>query len=429
MRGTLFKPKRNGKQSKNFVLRVIRRPGEKPVQIPLHVSLRENAEKKKREILREMEQEEAGMIPPKPQREAAKRPLMEHLAEYIAHMEQQGRDAAHIKGENNRIARIFKECKWKVLGDIKRDSFERWLCALKGCVAKTRNDYLGAARTFAGWLLKRDRLAHNPLAGIEKAKVKGNEVKNRRAYTRGEAERLLAVSGPRSIVYRMAMFTGLRRGELEKLEWRDLDLDSAEPMFRARAVTTKNGKEAKLPLNPELAAHLRRFKPLSAKQNDLVFKGLIGRKIEPLQLDLKKAGIAYVDENGETADFHSFRHTFITWLRVAGVSKREAVKLARLSEERLLDRVYTDESHLEVSKSVAKLPTLLQNDSPYYSPKSGFLCPAASNAVKPNNPGEAMQSVETESVVPDCLGVSSPVGEGEMVRDTGFEPVTPTMSR
>lgn len=190
MRGTLFKPKRNGKQAKNYVLRVIRCPGEKPIQIPLHRSLRENAERRKREILLEMEQEEAGLIAPKPQREAAKRPLSEHLAEYVEHMEQKRCSPPHIIGERNKLVRIFKECGWKVAGDIKRDSFEGWLCSLKGCVAKTRNDYLGAARTFTGWLVKRDRLAVNTLAGIEKAKVKGNEAKNRRAYTHEEAERL-----------------------------------------------------------------------------------------------------------------------------------------------------------------------------------------------------------------------------------------------
>jgi len=429
MRATLFKPKRNGKESKQFVLRVFRRPGEKPVTFPLHVRLKENAEKRKREILRELEDEEAGLIPPKPQREAAKRPLSEHLAEYIAHMEQQRRAPAHIKGEENRLARIFKECGWKSAPDIKRDSFERWLCSLKDCAAKTRNDYLGAARTFTGWLVKRDRLSVNALAGIEKAKVKGNEVKNRRAYTQEEASRLLSAAGPRSIVYRTALYTGLRRGELEKLEWRDLDLEASTPTFRARAATTKNGKEAKLPLDEDLARHLHRFKPAEAKPTDRVFKGLIGRKIEPLQRDLKKAGIPYVDANGETADFHSFRHTFITWLRVAGVSKREAMELSRLSEERLLDRIYTDVSQLEVSKAVKLLPTLPRSDSPYYSPKSGFLCPAASMGVKTHSPKDNSALVDNEPVALDFLNLSSPVISREMVRGTGFEPVTPTMSR
>ena len=429
MRATLFKPKRRGKESRHYVLRVHRHPGAKPLQIPLHVTLKETAEKQKREILLEMEKEEAGLLPPKHLREAAQQPLGVHLGHYVEHMEQRGRAAAHIKGEENRLLRIFKECQWKTPADVRRDRFERWLCSLRDCAAKTRNDYLGAARTFANWLVKAERLAFNPLAGIEKAKVKGNEVKNRRAYTQEEAARLLAVSGPRSIVYRTAIYTGLRRGELEKLEWRDLNLDAEPPTFRARATTTKNGKQVTLPLNPDLAQHLRAFKSADAKPMDKVFKGLLGRKIEPLQRDLKAAGIAYVDANDETADFHSFRHTFVTWLVLASVPRREIMELARLSEERLLNRIYTDVRHLQVTQSVQRLPSLPQPDSPYYSPKFGLPCPAASNAVQTNKPGKDLQPVGNELVGPVCPGVSSPVDFQEMVRGTGFEPVTPTMSR
>jgi len=429
MRATLFKPKRKGKESRQYVLRVHRRPGERPVQIPLHVSLKENAEKRKREILLEMEKEEAGLMLPKHQRDAAKQNLSEHVKDYVAHMEQKGLRPMHVQCEGNRLLRIIRECRWKFTTDIKRDSLESWLCNLSGCVAKTRNDYLGAIRTFTNWLVKRERLAFNPLAGIEKAKVKGNEAKNRRAYTPEETERLLAVSGPRSIVYRTALFTGLRRGELEKLEWRDLDLNQSNPSYRARAQTTKNGKEAKLPLNDELAAHLRAFKPADAKPMDKVFKGLIGRKIAPLQRDLKAAGIPYVDEKGETADFHSFRHTFITWLRVAGVSKREAMKLARLSEERLLDHIYTDESQLEVTKSVKLLPSLSQNDSPYYSPKSGLRCHSVSTDVQMNKSRESSPLPVNQGIGADCRVMSPSVMQKTMVRGTGFEPVAPTMSR
>lgn len=99
MRATLFKAKRNGKESKQYVLRVYRRPGERPVQIPLHVSLKENAEKRKREILLGMEKEEAGLTLPKHQWEAAKLNLIDHVKDYVAHMEQKGLRPMHIQGE------------------------------------------------------------------------------------------------------------------------------------------------------------------------------------------------------------------------------------------------------------------------------------------------------------------------------------------
>ncbi len=429
MRATLIKPIRNGKRAKNYVMRVYRQPGERPLYVPLHVSLRETAEKRKREYLLNQEKEEAGLLPSKSIRDASKLELSIHLDEYIQHMQQRGLSSAHIKGEENRLRRIIKECGWKSPSDIKRASLEIWLCTLNGCVAKTRNGYLDSARVFASWMVKRERLAANPLAGVEKAKVKGNEAKNRRAYSHEEIARLLEVSGSRSIVYRTAVYTGLRRGELEKLEWRDLDLEPDKLSIRVRASSAKNGKETVLPLHPDLAEKLREFKPSKSRAMDKVFKGLIGRKIEPLQRDLKKAGIPYVNEKGETADFHSFRHTFITWMALQGVPIGHAMHLARHSESRLTEKVYTDAGKLPLSKVVSLLPSVDADDSPYYSPKSGKVCPAASSAVHLNKSRKKPQSADNERVVSENPSLSAPVMEGEMVRGTGFEPVTPTMSR
>ena len=51
-----------------------------------------------------------------------------------------------------------------------------------------------------------------------------------------------------------ALETGLRRGELEQLEWRDLHLDGAAPFVSVRRSTTKNHKPAPIPIDGELAA-------------------------------------------------------------------------------------------------------------------------------------------------------------------------------
>ena len=57
--------------------------------------------------------------------------------------------------------------------------------------------------------------------------------------------------------------------------------------------------------------------------------GRVGAKI--MRLDLKAAGIDYVDESGKVADFHSLRHTFITSLANAGIHPSVAQALARHS--------------------------------------------------------------------------------------------------
>jgi integrase len=72
------------------------------------------------------------------------------------------------------------------------------------------------------------------------------------------------VSGSRGVVYLTAAFTGLRRGELLQLEWRDLHLDAERPFVNVRASISKNHKQAMLPLHSDLVAALSRLREAGA---------------------------------------------------------------------------------------------------------------------------------------------------------------------
>lgn len=65
-----------------------------------------------------------------------------------------------------------------------------------------------------------------------------------------------------------------------------------------------------------------------------------------------------MDANEETADFHAFSHTFITWLILAGIPCREVMELARRSESRLTDKAYMDARQLPLPVSLLKLPVI-----------------------------------------------------------------------
>ena len=54
----------------------------------------------------------------------------------------------------------------------------------------------------------------------------------------------------------MAITTGARRGELQRLRWRDVGLDRRE----ARVEEAKNGEAKVLPLTAAVAAELARFR-------------------------------------------------------------------------------------------------------------------------------------------------------------------------
>ena len=56
----------------------------------------------------------------------------------------------------------------------------------------------------------------------------------------------------RSIAYLTAARSGLRHGELTKLKWADVVFDSETPHIFARAATTKNRLDSRIPMTKEL---------------------------------------------------------------------------------------------------------------------------------------------------------------------------------
>ena len=77
-----------------------------------------------------------------------------------------------------------------------------------------------------------------------------------------------------------------------------------------------------------------------------------------LQVDLKAAGVPYVDAKGLFADFHALRHTYITNLARSGVSLVAAQKLARHSTPMLTAQRYTHIDLQDQKVAVDRLPSL-----------------------------------------------------------------------
>ena len=268
---------------------------------------------------RELEQERAGLLAPKSIRDGLQTPVLSLLEGYIAELRRVGRVEHSIVGVKPQISTLAKECPWRLLKDVTAESFRAWRQRERKKAPKTPNEYLISSVAFLNWLERTERIPRNPLRSVEKIANHGEPTFQRRGLALDEARRLVALQNPRSTVCLTALETGLRRGELEKLEWRDMHLAGDSPFLSDRRSTTKNHKPAPIPIDAELAAELAKIRPEGHAATQRVFAGCIPR-MKRFRLDLREAGIESGEGTHARIDFHALRMTFQMLLTLNGTS-------------------------------------------------------------------------------------------------------------
>jgi integrase len=128
-----------------------------------------------------------------------------------------------------------------------------------------------------------------------------------------ETERLLAVCEPdlRAVVV-VALGTGMRKGEVFRLRWQDVDLSNRI----IHVVDSKNGQRRDIPMGEQV------FSELQAKRqgatSDLVFRNSDGL---PYATKMRKAWAkACASADLSDAHFHDLRHSFASHLVMSGAS-------------------------------------------------------------------------------------------------------------
>lgn len=338
-------------------------PGQPPQDYPTGSTDKRVAVEFARARLRELEQEVAGLIAPRSVRNAAQRPLLDHLNDFVADLRSRGRDPMYVYNVDKRLRRLFSACGWKWLRDVSAETFAAWrreqTQAPANASPKTVNDYLAAMRGLLAWMVRHGRAAGNPLAAV--GQVRWDRDQHRAALTVEEQNALLAKSGPRAAVYLLAIRTGLRRAEINGLRWEDLDLAEPCGVLTVRAAVAKNARVCRMTLTSDVSEVLRAVQVASRRETGLVFpKGC--PSMETFRIDLTAAGIAESDGLGRRRDFHALRVTAITNVRAHGAPQAVAQQFARHSDARLTDRVYTDASVLPTAQVPAYMPPLVVPD-------------------------------------------------------------------
>jgi integrase len=200
---------------------------------------------------------------------------------------------------------------------------------------KSISNYLGLLYSIFAYAEKRGWARTNPVARADKprseprdADIRYLEIDELEALIRavpddelGRVERIL---------YRTAAMTGLRRGELLALRWRDVDwvvrlIRVRRNYVRGEFGTPKSHRSSRaVPLADTLAAELKRHYQQSSftSDDDLVFTHpLLGTVLDTSKLR-KRFKKAAERAGLRSVRFHDLRHTFGTRMAAAGAPLR-----------------------------------------------------------------------------------------------------------
>lgn len=181
---------------------------------------------------------------------------------------------------------------------------------------KTRNDILNVCRRFFTWAQQGGLAAMNPFANIPHL---------RRAdpieivyLTHPEREAVLhaADADPDGLGLYLALFAGLRRGEVARARWRDI----AWREQRLLVYATKTGRRRTVPISARLLTILSEHAVADAEALIVPRWSRFARIQYGAQYTLGRIQAACSDIPRERIGWNPFRHTFASLLVQAGVS-------------------------------------------------------------------------------------------------------------
>lgn len=370
-RGSLFRRRRAGRLEDVWTIKFRLSNGK--VRTERAYSDKAASEQLLAQRLREAAREEVGLADP--YRRHRRRPIAEHLADFLAGIGSRHRTAKHANLIRARLQRAFEAMSAANLDDLDQARAEGFLCRLlaDGSSVATRDHYAHALRQFGAWLVDTDRAPRNVFHRLRPVRrpadvtrrrlaldpqqvlrlVEAAEVRPVQCYRKSHPqaqpetlERLARAGRQRGLLYLFSALTGLRSSECKGIRWRDLDLAEGNAWVTPRAETTKNRKTEPLPLDEQLAGRLREFRTAAAQggrgvppATAAVFH--VAKNLpEQLRKDAEWAEIPVVDDDGRRLDFHALRATYATLIARAGVPLQMGRRLIRHTDPALTAKHY-----------------------------------------------------------------------------------------
>jgi integrase len=207
-------------------------------------------------------------------------PLSRATRELIENRRAAGASARYLKDLRLRLARFCAAFPERTLADISTADVDRWLAALN-LAPVTRNTFRLRLGTLFSFGMTRRWCTFNPVAHTTRAKeTAGDIVILSVAQT---AQLLEAASAETLPFWAIGAFAGLRRAEIERLDWAQVDFESS--LIEVKARHSKTATRRLVPMQPNLRTWLF---PYRAHRRGAVCPGNLRARTEA---DRDRAGL------------------------------------------------------------------------------------------------------------------------------------------
>ena len=270
----------------------------------------------------------------------------------------------------------LKDLKARDIQSLINEKFENGRRDGKGGLSPRMVKYINQTlRTALEQAIKERIIKFNPTDGVELPKSRTEEMQT---LSRQEIGKLLkAAEGTQNYnAYMLALGTGLRRGEVLGLQWKDIDFKEKSLTVRRQLTSTENGVKHDLPLKTEKAKRtiflsdevIEALKNQKKQQNehrlllgedyqdhDLVFCKADGSPISPrvflehFEKHLKDAEVKHIR-------FHDLRHTFATLSLESGVELKTVSEMLGHSTISITGDIYshvTDKMRMKAADTMS----------------------------------------------------------------------------
>jgi integrase len=172
---------------------------------------------------------------------------VELLRELLAAKTAAGKSARHLGDMRVRLTVFARAFDGQPVAAITTAAVDDWLRSLK-VAPVTQNNFRRLLILFFNFAIKRGYAAENPAVGTEKANIVGEAPG---ILTVQETARLLEAAPPELVAHlAIGAFAGLRRAELQRLDWSDVHFD--DNLIEVTAQKSKTARRRFIKMQPNL---------------------------------------------------------------------------------------------------------------------------------------------------------------------------------